>query len=328
MEECLICKIKYNNARSLNKHINGSHHLSGKEYYDNYIKKETDGICLVCGNKTSYRGYTTGYLKTCSLKCNGIYKKLNGCTKYWLGKKQPKEMILKRIKKTNQEEKENKRKITMLKRYGYSNPGQDEEKRRIASITKKGVPQPRRNNNHQRNIILSKIRNGNTKHSEETKRKISFAVSGDKNPFLLYLKNGGSLPKTSGGISGYYKNIYFRSSLELAFLYEFCNKYEIISAEKNFRVSYINENNLDSIYCPDFYIKETDEVIELKPKSLLNTPKNILKFQVAKKHFKNFKVLTEENVPYLKKEVIDSLVKNSTIILDEKSYKKLERYKH
>lgn len=40
METCGICKETFNNLKGLTTHVNAKHHLNGKEYYDNYLKKK------------------------------------------------------------------------------------------------------------------------------------------------------------------------------------------------------------------------------------------------------------------------------------------------
>jgi uncharacterized protein YaaR (DUF327 family) len=55
---------------------------------------------------------------------------------------------------------------------------------------------------------------------------------------------------------------------------------------------------------------------------------NKIKFKSASLFFRNYKILTEKEVPYLPKESIDLLISDGKILLDEKSIKKLERYKH
>jgi hypothetical protein len=329
MIKCLICLREFKNRKALSTHINLSHQLTSKQYYDKFIKKDDDGICLTCGQKTNYRNLNVGYLKTCSKKCDALYKKQNNkTTNYWLGKKQPKEMILKRINNTDQKLKEKNRENTFLEKYGVSNYSQTSVGRKKTSDTFKGKI-VKRTDEHQRKIIESKISNGTTKHTEETKRKISISNSGENNPFIRYLNNGGKIPKNSGGISGYYGELYFRSSLELSTIHYFKEKkFTILSAENNnYKVVYFIDGKQKSYY-PDFFIVELDLVVEIKPHNLLSYYNNKLKTETAKKIFNNFKVLTEKEIPYLKKEIIDFLVKEGKIILDERSKKKLERYRH
>ena len=52
------------------------HKLTSKEYYDEYIKKENEGICPICGKETKFLGILKGYRQYCS---NISYKKYNNC---------------------------------------------------------------------------------------------------------------------------------------------------------------------------------------------------------------------------------------------------------
>jgi hypothetical protein len=49
-----------------------------KKYYDAYLKKEGEGVCLNCGNETQFNGYRLsgihgGYHKTCDKHCAAKY---------------------------------------------------------------------------------------------------------------------------------------------------------------------------------------------------------------------------------------------------------------
>lgn len=328
MIKCLICSGEYKNPKALSSHLNLSHKISSKQYFDTFIKTETDSICIFCGGKTNYRNFTVGYLKTCSKKCDILYKKKNNLLpKYWLGKTQPQEMIIKRINNTDQKQKEENRKRTFLERYGVLCYGETHAGRINASNTFKGK-KLQRSQCHQQKIIESKRLNGTLQHSEETKRKISIALSGENNSFRKYLNNGGKIPKNSGGISGYYGDLYFRSSLELSFIHYYKEKgYTILSAENNnYKVIYFVDEK-EKVYYPDFFVVELDLIIEIKPYNLLNYYNNKLKLHAAQKLFNNFKILTEKDIPYLKKEKIDLLSEEGRIILDENAKKKLERYR-
>lgn len=68
---CLICNSTWKSFRSLIKHVNQSHKMSSKEYYDTYLKKETDGVCKECGSKTGFLDIRRGYSSFCSPRCSG-----------------------------------------------------------------------------------------------------------------------------------------------------------------------------------------------------------------------------------------------------------------
>lgn len=68
--KCLICGKEFENGKFLSAHLKFEEHITGKDYYDTYIKKPEEGICIVCGKPTKYINFTRGYTKTCSQECN------------------------------------------------------------------------------------------------------------------------------------------------------------------------------------------------------------------------------------------------------------------
>lgn len=120
---------------------------------------------------------------------------------------------------------------------------------------------------------------------------------------------GKSAPKLSGrGACGYYRGIHFRSLLEVAYLkYLFDNKIEFKSAETNeFAVSYA-----DRTYRPDFYLIESGEVIEVKPKRLVGSKENILKFSAAsEKYGDKFRVVTDQDFSLSENELKRLIINN------------------
>ncbi len=81
--ECLICNHEVKNFKSLWKHVFDKHKLKSQEYYDNYLKKPNEGICI-CKNKTTYINMNLGYHTYCSTKCQSndpkmIKKKVVKC---------------------------------------------------------------------------------------------------------------------------------------------------------------------------------------------------------------------------------------------------------
>ena len=66
---CEICGREANTNRGLGGHLNNSHNMSRKEYYDKFLKQPGDGICEVCGKPTTWN--RINYHKTCSIQCAG-----------------------------------------------------------------------------------------------------------------------------------------------------------------------------------------------------------------------------------------------------------------
>ena len=74
--KCYICNIEKDNFSKLSNHIRRHHSISSKEYYDTYLKKENDGICIGCGCKTNFQDLNNGYHKMCSSrKCSCKYNR-------------------------------------------------------------------------------------------------------------------------------------------------------------------------------------------------------------------------------------------------------------
>lgn len=128
------------------------------------------------------------------------------------------------------------------------------------------------------------------KRAIEISKKRSKAVSGKNNPMY-----GKPSPKGSGnGWSGWYKGFYFRSILELSFLFDHEN---VISAE-NIKISYIDYFGCNRTYHPDYRYNEI--IYEMKPKRLIQSPLNKLKFAAAQQYCKQnnlkFVILTEFDI--------------------------------
>lgn len=64
--KCKICDKSFN---TLYYHVKIKHNLDKKEYYDTYLKSDSDGFCSVCGNPTLFSYNKTKYSKYCSNRC-------------------------------------------------------------------------------------------------------------------------------------------------------------------------------------------------------------------------------------------------------------------
>ena len=133
---------------------------------------------------------------------------------------------------------------------------------------------------------------------ESWKSNINKFKSGDENPQF------GRSPFKNSGMSykGWYKNIFFRSSLELIFL---VNKNEdFVSAEtSNFTVKYKFKNK-EYNYHPDFYSAKENAIYEIKSKQWMNSELNQIKIKSASDYFKckniNYIVICEEDIDIYK----------------------------
>lgn len=116
----------------------------------------------------------------------------------------------------------------------------------------------------------------------EFKKKQSKNSSGKKNPMF-----GKPSPVGSGnGWCGWYKNWHFRSLLELSYMINVIERFNLKweSAEKKkYSVPYKFEK-IDHTYYPDFVINNK-YIVDCKPKDLQNSSLNITKQKAAIKHF-------------------------------------------
>lgn len=171
MYECKVCGKQ---CKNLGAHVK-THNYNPKEYYDEFFKKGTIGVCTVCGKDTKFRSLSAGYGKYCSSKCSANSKetrekvektnidkygvpylqqsksiqektKLNNLEKYGVKnvaqhddvKDKYKNTCLERFGETTNlktEETKNKIKQTNLKKYSVEYPSQNKEIRNKAKET-------------------------------------------------------------------------------------------------------------------------------------------------------------------------------------------------
>lgn len=74
LDNICICKICGKELKTM--HHLQKHNISAKDYYEKYLKKDDEGICLYCGKQTKYISLLQGYRQFCSCKCNIKYNKL------------------------------------------------------------------------------------------------------------------------------------------------------------------------------------------------------------------------------------------------------------
>jgi len=122
-------------------------------------------------------------------------------------------------------------------------------------------------------------------------------------------------PEGSGnGWSGWYKGFYFRSLMELSFIKLMIdNDIKIKSGEKEiFSIKYYDVlNNKHKTYFADYYLPEFNLYVEIKPKKLVNTYLNKLKFLNMKR---NFIIITEKELIKISNDEIKQMYLNKDII--------------
>lgn len=181
---------------------------------------------------------------------------------------------------------------------------------------------------------------GFKKENEKRKGKTFKEIFGEEKAEIILKKQsekskgknnamyGKPSPQGSGnGWSGKYKGYYFRSLLELSYLkYLIDNGIKFKIAEiKEFQIKYydIYRKNYYNYY-PDFYLEDTQEIIEVKPKNLIKSQQNKNKFKAAKKQFGNkFKIITDINK--LSFEEIKILCDNGDLIFDRRYQEKYNK---
>ena len=152
---CKICNITFEDNNKLTAHIKYFHKMKIKDYYDNYFKKDNDGICKTCGKPTEFLSLRLGYREYCCNKCVQTSKEIQEKIKktnqerYGSDYYSKTDKWLNGVKKTNQEKygcdfagqnKEVKEKAlkTCLEKYGTTTYSQTEEcKQKMADTNTK-----------------------------------------------------------------------------------------------------------------------------------------------------------------------------------------------
>jgi hypothetical protein len=325
METCKICDSEFKNLKALSTHFNVKHGLVAKEYYDPYLLKENEGKCSVCDKETTFRNLGVGYLKTCSPECSYLdkeYRKKRSDSRK--GKTQSEETINKRINSTNQEIKEKNRKNTMIKKYGVDNPMKLKNIKDKVSEKLTGIKKDR-TDEWQQNIISAKIKNGTLKHNAETKNKIRDSINKHYQENLdreKYISTSNNVRH----LSGWYNDLYFRSSLELSFLINNPDKVFSSCEIKKYAVRY-SVNGKIKTYYPDY--TDGESIYEIKPTTLLDFGFNPIKINKGKELFGNdYRVITEIECPYVKKQIIIELIENGNVILTKNSEDIFKKYRY
>lgn len=140
--KCQECDKKVKNFKALATHIQFNH--DKKKYYNDYMKKEGEGLCKTCGNPTKFTILGRGYEKFCCKECERIdYSKRmarDNPMKTVAAKQNQRNTNLKRYgvsQNTKRPEIKEQIKQTCLKKYGVENVIQDSKIFRKAQITGK-----------------------------------------------------------------------------------------------------------------------------------------------------------------------------------------------
>jgi len=173
---CEVCKKEFKfktKERFLVDHLRKIHGIqNNKEYYDKYIKKDGEGICLTCGSETRFVNLDKGYTSYCSNGCvsknDDIKKRKENSSIERFGtkhifqsehfRKKYKETCLNKYGEDNYfktEEFKIKNKSTRIDKYGDENYN-NKEQRRETNLKKYGCVSPLQNEN-----VLNKMKQTN-----------------------------------------------------------------------------------------------------------------------------------------------------------------------
>jgi len=157
----------------------------------------------------------------------------------------------------------------------------------------------------------------------------SLGMLGAANP-----QYGKPAPKMSGrGIKGWLNGLFFRSLLEMQYIYYRTQRGDTISGAEisEFRVSYIDSDGKPKTYHPDFLVNGTT-IVEVKPSGLIS--RNKLKIEAATElHGERYLVETEKSFPSLiDVEVYHQLILEGRLKIHESDQdrvlKNLKRWKY
>jgi len=160
--------------------------------------------------------------------------------------------------------------------------------------------------------------------SIEIRKKISKSSAGENNPMY-----GKPSPSGSGnGWSGWYKGWFFRSLLELSYMVNVIDRFNLewTPAEcKKYRIEYISYDGNSRTYCADFIIADK-YMVECKPKKLWKSKIVKLKKEAAlvfcKHHNLIYKIVDVTRLDYID---IKTLYENNDIIFTKRYNKKFKQ---
>lgn len=199
--ECKICEKELKDSlKSLAQHILNNHKEIGiKNYYDEYLKKETSDVCSECGKETKFEGLSKGYRQFCSTKCSNSNKnKLEKTKEVNLNKYggigfQVKELSDKSRKTTKEKygvefgsqskEVQEKQKETFRKTLGVDWPSQNKE------VREKQITTLKNKYNTDNPMKVEKIKN---KQHKSMLEKYGYESYFQSKEFKQWMLNGGS----------------------------------------------------------------------------------------------------------------------------------------
>ncbi len=147
------------------------------------------------------------------------------------------------------------------------------------------------------------------------KKKQSINNSGEKNNMF-----GKPSPNGSGnGWSGWYKNWYFRSLLELSYMINVIERFGLKwESGENIKIPYIDINGTIRNYLPDFIINDK-YIIECKPQKLIDSQSILIKTDAAKVYCLNNNLIYKISEPHrLTTDEIKTLYINNQLVFTKR----------
>lgn len=147
--QCKICNL-YFESNKIGMHLRSVHKITGKDYYDAYVKNLGEDVCY-CGCPNKFQSVNSGYAKTCSRRCAQLNvdtrAKIEQTCMDRYGVRVPSQSHEVREKIEN----------TCIERYGATAPYKNKivkEKGRVTTFNKYGV-----NNVFENELIKNKSKN-------------------------------------------------------------------------------------------------------------------------------------------------------------------------
>lgn len=283
---CKICNEKFETLKQLSWHVK-HHNMNNQQYYDKYMKKSNEGICLTCGKPTAFVSLNLGYRQHCNKACTNADKQLQekrlntNLEKYGYKTSFSTKETQDKVKQTIQSKYEvsnpyaaeiikQKIKETNLKKYGVENAQQRPEvklKTQATNIARYGNAcslQSETVKEKSKQTLQERYGTENVWSSEYGKQKIketNLQRFGCENP----QQNHEIHVKTMKHYK--YDSLNFDSSWELA-VYIYCIDHKIHIEREPIRFKYNNDQGKECYYFPDFIIN--NRIVEIKGDQFLD----------------------------------------------------------
>lgn len=275
MLSCKICQKTMKKA-GLGLHVSLVHNVSSKHYYDQYFKKEGEGLCKTCRKETHFQSIPEGYRDHCSRKCmmqSEERKKIRASYSPWpKGRKRTKESVEKTASKLRNRPKSEEFKAHLSK-YWTENPNHP----RYWKGKKRGpLPQQHRDNIRKGLLnVVGKIRINSTRRRIE---QSCFPMKGkNEDAFFVSLQSIPCSFTSSKELEGFIVDVFIE---ELNLAIEFDEQYHFSSPIQTIR----DHNRMLVIFqktgCRFIRIEENDW-IQNKKEVLTFISKTIEEFRIG-----------------------------------------------